>query len=103
MVNLTVAHEATRFEGEFSNLFHGCSSMGDLLLSPLTDCLNVKQAAEFLGVTPKTLRNWDRAGKLKPLRHPINDYRLYPIDELKRLSAKALKSRRGRPRSNKTQ
>jgi DNA-binding transcriptional MerR regulator len=75
--------------------------MGDLLLSPLSDCLNIKQAAEFLGVTPKTLRNWDREGKLRPMRHPINGYRLYPVDELQRLAAQALKSRRGRPRSIK--
>jgi MerR family transcriptional regulator, copper efflux regulator len=46
------------------------------------DYLTVKGAAQFLGVSPKTLRNWDRLGKLKPCRHPMNGYRLYRQDEL---------------------
>jgi MerR family transcriptional regulator, copper efflux regulator len=44
--------------------------------------LTVKAAAEFLGVCPTTLLNWDRTGKLKPHRHPMNRYRLYRLDEL---------------------
>lgn len=50
--------------------------------SSLDDYLTVKTAAEFLGVSPSTLRNWDRAGKLKPHRHPMNRYRLYRRNEL---------------------
>ena len=42
----------------------------------------IKQAAKILGVTPLTLRNWDRNGKLKPYRHPINNYRVYKPDQL---------------------
>jgi predicted site-specific integrase-resolvase len=30
----------------------------------LADYLTVKDAAAYLGVSPSTLRNWDRAGKL---------------------------------------
>ncbi len=48
----------------------------------LGDYLTVKAAAEFLGVCPTTLRNWDRAGKLKPTRHPMNGYPLYRRAEL---------------------
>jgi DNA-binding transcriptional MerR regulator len=44
--------------------------------------LTVKAAAAFLGVCSSTLRNWDRAGKLKPHRHPMNRYRLYRRAEL---------------------
>lgn len=44
--------------------------------------LTVSQAAAFLGVSPWTLRNWDRAGKLKPRRHPKNGYRIYRQDDL---------------------
>lgn len=47
--------------------------------------LTVKGAAQLLGVSPKTLRNWDRLGKLKPCRHPMNGYRLYKQDELESL------------------
>ena len=48
----------------------------------LEEYLTVKAAAAFLGVCPSTLRNWDRAGKLRPRRHPMNRYRLYRRDEL---------------------
>src|SRR5438477_11515842 len=44
--------------------------------------LTVTQAAEFLGVSPWTLRNWDRAGKLRPARHPVNGYRIYKHEDL---------------------
>lgn len=47
--------------------------------------LTVGTAASFLGVSPSTLRNWDREGKLKAIRHPINGYRLYSRRELQRL------------------
>ena len=50
--------------------------------SNLAGYLTVKSAAEFLGVSRSTLRNWDRAGKLKPHRHPMNRYRLYRRSEL---------------------
>ena len=43
----------------------------------LLDYMTVGVAAEFLGISRSTLRNWDKEGKLKPHRHPINSYRLY--------------------------
>jgi CheY-like chemotaxis protein len=48
----------------------------------LADCLTVGEAAEFLGVSTGTLRNWDRSGKLKPRRHPQNGYRIYLHEDL---------------------
>jgi excisionase family DNA binding protein len=47
------------------------------MLPNLQDYLTIKEAAGFLGVSAKTLRTWDRTGKLKPVRHPLNQYRLY--------------------------
>jgi len=44
--------------------------------------LTIKQAAEFLGVSPLTLRNWDKKGKLVAARNPINNYRVYSITDL---------------------
>ncbi len=41
------------------------------------DYLSVKEAAAYIGVSAQTLRRWDASGKLKPVRHPINDYRYY--------------------------
>lgn len=46
-------------------------------LANLKDFFTIGQAATVIGVSPASLRNWDRAGKLSPLRHPLNGYRLY--------------------------
>ncbi|WP_371927323.1 MULTISPECIES: MerR family DNA-binding transcriptional regulator [Methylomonas] len=51
----------------------------------LSDYLTIGEASETLGVTRATLRNWDKAGKLKPYRHPVNGYRLYNRNELETL------------------
>ncbi|MBW2037865.1 MAG: helix-turn-helix domain-containing protein [Deltaproteobacteria bacterium] len=48
----------------------------------LGDYLTVAEASKYLGVSPSTLRNWDRHGKLKAFRHPINGYRLYSREQL---------------------
>src|SRR3954454_708964 len=50
--------------------------------SNFADCLTISEAADFLGVSTATLRNWDRAGKLKPRRHPQNGYRIYLHEDL---------------------
>ena len=55
------------------------------MASNLRDYLRIKEAAELLGVTPTTLRNWERRGKLRPRRHPINRYRLDARAELEHL------------------
>lgn len=44
--------------------------------------LTIKEAAQLVGVTPLTLRNWDRDGKLKAYRNPINNYRVYKQDDI---------------------
>lgn len=43
----------------------------------IKDYITIKEAEELLGVDKTTLRRWDKAGKLKPFKHPINSYRLY--------------------------
>jgi excisionase family DNA binding protein len=57
-----------------------------------TGFMTVKEAAAFLGVSEATLRRWDRAGKLRARRHPMNDYRLYSLEELKRLNRQVERS-----------
>lgn len=47
--------------------------------------LSVSKAAFFLGVSASTIRNWDRAGKLRAVRHPMNNYRLYDRRQLQDL------------------
>ena len=44
--------------------------------------LSIKQAASVVGVTTLTLRNWDKGGKLRPYRNPINNYRYYRVDQI---------------------
>ena len=56
----------------------------------------IKQAARILGVTPLTLRNWDKNGKLKPYRHPINNYRVYKADQLELFIRKIEISKQGK-------
>ncbi|MDB5266936.1 MAG: yhdJ [Parcubacteria group bacterium] len=43
---------------------------------------SIKEAAEILGVSPLTLRNWDKLGKFKANRHPMNNYRVYKLSAL---------------------
>ena len=59
----------------------------------LKNYLTVKDAAQFLGVNPTTLRRWDKRGKLKTARHPINRYRLYRLKELEVFLTQLTKSR----------
>jgi site-specific DNA-methyltransferase (adenine-specific) len=51
----------------------------------LADYLTVSEAAERMGVSPGTLRNWDRTGRLKAYRNPLNGYRLYRHSDLEAL------------------
>jgi DNA (cytosine-5)-methyltransferase 1 len=50
--------------------------------------MNIKEASEMLGVSKLTLRNWDKAGKLHALRHPISNYRVYKTEDLKKILQK---------------
>ncbi len=53
----------------------------------LDEYLTIKEAAEFLAVSPNTLRNWGASGKIPMHRNPMNGYRLFKIDDLKKLLA----------------
>ena len=44
--------------------------------------LSIQEAAELLSVTPLTLRNWDKKGSLTAYRNPINNYRVYRLDQI---------------------
>ena len=45
--------------------------------------ITISQAAEKIGVSPETLRRWDKTGKFKSQRHPINNYRVYTSDQVR--------------------
>lgn len=44
--------------------------------------LTVKEVAGLLGVTPLTVRNWDQRGRLVAYRNPVNNYRLYKVEDV---------------------
>lgn len=48
----------------------------------LDEYFRIKEAAEYLGVSQNTLRNWGASGKLPMHRNPVNGYRLFKITDL---------------------
>ena len=64
------------------------------------DYLLVTEAAQFLGVSPNTIRNWGRDGKITEYRHHVNNYRLFKRTELESIRKKLLcpAPRRVKPR-----
>lgn len=62
-----------------------------------TKLITIRKAAEILGVTPLTLRNWDNSGKFQASRHPINNYRVYKVSDIENLLMEIEKSRGMKP------
>ena len=48
----------------------------------INDYMKISEAAKFLGVSINTLRKWDKAGKCKAYRSPMNNYRYYREKDL---------------------
>lgn len=44
---------------------------------------SISEVADMLSVSKETLRRWDKNGKLQPVRHPINNYRVYHLEQLR--------------------
>ena len=51
-------------------------------MNKISDYLKIKDAAKFLGVTPNTLRNWEKEKKIVVYRNIANSYRLYKKEDL---------------------
>ena len=58
----------------------------------LQNYIMVREAAQFLGVSTGTLRNWEKSGKIKTHRNPVNGYRLYKKKDLEALLKQVLQS-----------
>lgn len=43
--------------------------------------ISIKEASELLGVSERTLRNWEKKGKIKPYR-TLGNHRRYNKEEL---------------------
>ena len=57
-------------------------------MDKLSDYMRVTEAADYVGVSPNTLRNWVNAGKIAAVRHPVNAYRLFKREDLDALLKK---------------
>ena len=62
--------------------------------------LLVTEVARLLGVTPLTIRNWDSKGKLTAYRHPVNNYRMYKVEDVEALM-RAIERSKEKPRKLK--
>lgn len=51
-------------------------------MEKITNYLKIQEAAQFLGVAPNTLRNWEKGKKITVYRNPQNLYRLYKREDL---------------------
>jgi len=50
----------------------------------MKEYVSIKECGSLLGVTPQTLRNWEKQGELVPYRNPINNYRMYKIAQIEK-------------------
>ncbi len=48
----------------------------------MSDYIKIGQAAKLLGVSPSTLRNWEKENKIAVYRHSISNFRMYKISDL---------------------
>jgi DNA (cytosine-5)-methyltransferase 1 len=60
----------------------------------------VQEVAHLLGVTPLTIRNWDAKGKLVAYRHPLNNYRMYKVEDVETL-IRQIDTSREKPKARK--
>lgn len=75
---------------------------GELVEAPFREhmpkkYLLVTEVARLMGVTPLTIRNWDAKGKLIAYRNPVNNYRMYKVEDVEALIRQIERSKE-RPR-----
>lgn len=61
--------------------------MNEIFDEYLPKMITIGKAAKFLGITTKTLRVWDKEGKLSPIRTQGN-HRRYLLSDIKKLMEK---------------
>ncbi|MEO8269370.1 MAG: MerR family transcriptional regulator [Aureliella sp.] len=63
------------------------------IVGKLDGLVRVGAAANFISVSSATLRNWDKTGRLVPMRHPVTGYRYYRQQDLESLLSAAILER----------
>jgi len=71
-----ITQEARNGDGSFNE------KKAELLME---DYFFIKKAANFIGVSAPTLRNWSNEGKIKTYFHPINNFRMYHRKDLEKV------------------
>lgn len=70
-------------------------------MNKIRDYMRISRAAEYLGVSPSTLRNWEQQGKIRAHRVPQNGYRMFRLADLEAVlrdvSGPAIPKSRGAP------
>ena len=54
-------------------------------MAKFNEFIRIAEAAKMIGITPTTLRTWERKGKIASYRNPINNWRMYKSDEIEKL------------------
>ncbi len=70
----------------------------DEMAEKLSDYLKTAEAAEFLGVSQNTLRNWAKEGKIQVQVNPVNNYRLFRRVDLQKFLESVAKPVTRKPR-----
>ena len=60
----------------------------------MENILTISEASKVLNVSSDTIRRWDKKGLIKAIRSELN-YRLFNIEELKRISQKIAGTHKG--------
>lgn len=48
----------------------------------MPEYISIKETARLVGVSPQTLRKWEKDGHLVPYRNPVNNYRMYKVEQI---------------------
>lgn len=64
----------------------------------MREYIPIKETANLIGVSSQTLRKWEKDGNLVPYRNPINNYRMYKVEQIETFieDMRNERSRRGR-------
>jgi DNA (cytosine-5)-methyltransferase 1 len=62
--------------------------------------LMVQEVARLMGVTPLTIRNWDARGKLTAYRNPLNNYRMYKVEDVEAI-IRQIETSKEKPKARK--
>lgn len=60
----------------------------------MKEFLRIDEAANLLGISTQTLRNWEKRGELIPYRNPVNNYRMYKVSQIEEFIEKMVVTRR---------